>query len=729
MNPSAANTRLLALDRAVRRSPRSVRLRLRRVGVLAAAGRFSDAIADLDAACEMRPGSAEVAAHRGCVWAAWAASIDEETDRQVPGQEDDAESRARVCRVEALADLDRALALDPAAAWLKHHRGVVLYLLGRHAEAWGEFADAVGPASAADRSTWLAAAAIGAGWADEALDAARRAVLAAPGAAECHYWLGRALRLADDHALAVDAFSRALELSAGAPVYLSHRARSLQECGRTDEALRDATAAAAAAPEDAGVLELRADLYAAAGDEQAADQDTARRYVVTRGLPEEDVGMAKRKLIYLMLREHFGAAELDDLEVVERGFPLRVRADVQRALSTLGDREFKVRSFSGVGGTHYSRLDFASLARRPQHEMFETCAPSWEEVDIGEAKAVRCLTSGLWLMESGGTRMALLLAPPDPHGRGSEMRFQAALPRESGPLADRLFERIESAVKEARSYRGKILSFSGCESDYSGRVTGIAVHRIPRVGREELILPEATVELVERNVAGFLARRKRLRAMGLSTKKGLLFYGPPGTGKTHTIRHIATTVPGQTTLLVSADDIGRIGEYMTLARLLQPAIVVIEDADLIARDRESHSGPASESLLNRLLNEMDGLKPDADVMFILTTNRPEALEAALASRPGRVDQAIEFPLPDEGCRRRLARLYSGGLRIPEPALREIVLRTEGASASFVRELVRRAAQFLLERRSRGPLSARDVEAAAMEMVETGGSLNRKLLGA
>src|SRR5213593_4746989 len=59
---------------------------------------------------------------------------------------------------------------------------------------------------------------------------------------------------------------------------------------------------------------------------------------------------------------------------------------------------------------------------------------------------------------------------------------------------------------------------------------------------------------------------------------------------------------------------------------------------------------------NKLLNEMDGLRPDADVLFILTTNRPESLEMALASRPGRVDQAIEFPLPDGEGRAELIRL-------------------------------------------------------------------------
>jgi hypothetical protein len=81
--------------------------------------------------------------------------------------------------------------------------------------------------------------------------------------------------------------------------------------------------------------------------------------------------------------------------------------------------------------------------------------------------------------------------------------------------------------------------------------------------------------------------------------------------------------------------------YMELARLLQPAMVVIEDVDLIARDRGEMGGPCEEALLNKLLNEMDGLREDADILFVLTTNRPQELESALAGRPGRIDQASE----------------------------------------------------------------------------------------
>lgn len=119
---------------------------------------------------------------------------------------------------------------------------------------------------------------------------------------------------------------------------------------------------------------------------------------------------------------------------------------------------------------------------------------------------------------------------------------------------------------------------------------------------------------------------------------------------------------------------------MTLARLLQPSIVVIEDVDLIARDRSKMNSPCEEVLLNKLLNEMDGLKEEADILFVLTTNRPEALEAALASRPGRIDQAIEFPLPDDDGRRKLVRLYSKGISLSDNGVTEIAARTEGVSA-------------------------------------------------
>jgi ATP-dependent 26S proteasome regulatory subunit len=99
--------------------------------------------------------------------------------------------------------------------------------------------------------------------------------------------------------------------------------------------------------------------------------------------------------------------------------------------------------------------------------------------------------------------------------------------------------------------------------------------------------------------------------------------------------------------VITADQVVLLEHYFKLARFLQPSIIVVEDVDLIARERTQLRGSGQEMLLNKLLNEMDGLREDAEIIFILTTNRPDQLEPALASRPGRSDQAIEFPLPDD----------------------------------------------------------------------------------
>jgi len=156
-------------------------------------------------------------------------------------------------------------------------------------------------------------------------------------------------------------------------------------------------------------------------------------------------------------------------------------------------------------------------------------------------------------------------------------------------------------------------------------------------------------------------------------------------------------------------------------------MVVIEDVDLIARDRDQ-MGPCEESLLNGLLNEMDGLKEDADVLFILTTNRPEQLESALASRPGRIDQAIEVPLPDDIGRKKLVHLYGRGMPLGDAVVGEAAQRTKGVSAAFIKELMRRIAQASLARDGGTTVESDDIREALDDMLFTGGKLNAKLLG-
>jgi ATP-dependent 26S proteasome regulatory subunit len=133
-------------------------------------------------------------------------------------------------------------------------------------------------------------------------------------------------------------------------------------------------------------------------------------------------------------------------------------------------------------------------------------------------------------------------------------------------------------------------------------------------------------------------------------------------------------------------------------------------------------------MLNALLNEMDGLKQDAEILFVLTTNRPEQLEGALAGRPGRIDQAIEVPLPDEIGRRKLVRLYGRDLPLGEAIVDEAARRTEGVSAAFIKELMRRIAQASIARDGGATVESGDIGEALDDMLFAGGRLNVRLLG-
>ncbi len=439
---------------------------------------------------------------------------------------------------------------------------------------------------------------------------------------------------------------------------------------------------------------------------------------------------AKRKsaTVCAALRKHCGKLPLEDLVTARRTFPITSQVDLQKALTRIFSRSYHSRLIGLHAQYGHETLLVAHLLREENYPVL--IGPlSYDEVDVGEVAPARCLRQGLWLAASRNLHFALLLTPAERYGRVEGVHIEIAVPPgDAGQKLSRdLLDRLEKLVNESGSYRGKVISLEA-SANYSGKVGSVRVHRLRSVVRKDVILPEKTLSLLERNVGEFISQRARLRDLGMAIKKGLLFYGPPGTGKTHTIHYLASQLPHHTTLLITADQVGLLDEYFQLARFLQPAMLVIEDVDLIARSRENMRNACEESLLNRLLNEMDGLREDAAVLFVLTTNHPEQLETALAARPGRIDQAIEFPLPDEEGRRKLVAVYSYGLTVPAAIVDLIVTKTDRSSPAFIKELMRRCAQYLLRKGNDGTLTSDQVEAALDEMLFSGGSLNVKLLG-
>ena len=417
-----------------------------------------------------------------------------------------------------------------------------------------------------------------------------------------------------------------------------------------------------------------------------------------------------------------------DIATAGRQFPITARLDLQSGIEGLLGRRAETELVGLVAPNSHEALSFAQVLGGA-HFPVAVGPLQYDDIDIGEAVPARCLKNGLWIGRDGGFPFAIMFAPGGRFGFQVGVGVEIAVPvgERGAQFSTEFFRQLEQAIGEGKSYRGRIISLEAHHHPMGGG-SSVKVHRLARVNREDVILPQKTLATLDRNVAGFMAARDALKSMQFQARKGLLFYGPPGTGKTHTIHYLASQLPNHTTLLVTAEQVGLLGEYFRLARFLQPSLMVIEDVDLIARERTQMRGAGEELLLNKLLNEMDGLREDSEVLFILTTNRPDQIEPALVSRPGRIDQAIEFPLPDEEGRAKLIKLYARTLQVPDEILDRIVLRTKGVSAAFIKELMRRCAQFQLEASAGKVLCGEAVDSALEEMLFAGGALNRRLLG-
>lgn len=89
-------------------------------------------------------------------------------------------------------------------------------------------------------------------------------------------------------------------------------------------------------------------------------------------------------------------------------------------------------------------------------------------------------------------------------------------------------------------------------------------------------------------------------------------------------------------------------------------------------------------------------------------------------------------LPDLTARAQLFELYRGRLEIDTSRLDDVLQRTEGVTASFLKELLRRAAVIAADRDSHAEgdlcVSADDLDAALDDLMNTRNQMTRSVLG-
>lgn len=195
------------------------------------------------------------------------------------------------------------------------------------------------------------------------------------------------------------------------------------------------------------------------------------------------------------------------------------------------------------------------------------------------------------------------------------------------------------------------------------------------------------------------------RDIGAEAPKGVLLYGPPGTGKTLLAKAIAHESDANFITAKGSDLLSkwygesekRISEVFKRARQVAPSIVFLDELDSLAPIRGISAGEpqVTARILNQLLSEMDGLEELREVVVIGATNRPDIIDPALI-RPGRFDELILVPIPDEGARREIFKVHTGKMALAEDVDTEkLVSMTDQYTGADIAAVCKKAGRLAL----------------------------------
>ena len=243
---------------------------------------------------------------------------------------------------------------------------------------------------------------------------------------------------------------------------------------------------------------------------------------------------------------------------------------------------------------------------------------------------------------------------------------------------------------------------------------------VPKVTFEEVAgVEEAKQELAE--IVEFLKNAKKFQALGAKIPKGVLLLGPPGCGKTMLARAVAGEA-GVPFFHISGSDFvemfvgvgaSRVRDLFDTAKSNRPSLIFIDEIDAVGRQRGAGLGGGHderEQTLNQLLVEMDGFDPNAGVIMIAATNRPDVLDPALL-RPGRFDRRVVVDAPDVVGRKAIFNVHLRGKPVEDDINVDTLAKlTPGFTGADIMNVVNEAA-ILAARRDKSKIAMAEFDEA------------------
>lgn len=276
--------------------------------------------------------------------------------------------------------------------------------------------------------------------------------------------------------------------------------------------------------------------------------------------------------------------------------------------------------------------------------------------------------------------------------------------REKMDVIDLEDDTIEAEVLDSLAVTQEHFKFSLGQSDPSAlRETAVEV---PNVTWDDIGGLEKVKQELQETVQYPVEHPELFEKYGMSPSKGVLFYGPPGSGKTLLAKAIANecqanfiSVKGPELLTMwFGESESNVREVFDKARQAAPCVLFFDELDSIARARGSSAGDAGgagDRVINQILTEIDGVGVKKNVFVIGATNRPDVLDPAIM-RPGRLDQLVYIPLPDEKSR---VQIFQAALK-KSPVAEDVSLEAlakvlEGYSGADITEICQRACKLAI----------------------------------